>query len=104
MRKRNGMKPIYVGDVGDIQSLNTPRQLPEYEISDLDNMDIHELFALALECGIKVQQLIGINRCYENSNMLLLKGVLPQGFTLIEDTKYCNNCFCFFRVKSKVFI
>lgn len=99
---RNKMNAVYVGDVGEIFQLNPVREIPKFELEDLETMDIHQLFALALECGIKVQQLIGIEKCSEHWNMVLLKGVLPQGFTMIEDTKFCTNCYQMFRYKTKL--
>ena len=98
MAHRSGMKPVYVGDVGEITLRPVRKPIPNDV--DLDSLDIHELCAMALEAGVGLRDLIGINNCYDHVNMVLLgSNAMPQGFNIIEHTKYCRNCFQMFRLK-----
>lgn len=101
MARRSVMKPVYVGDVGDTTPVVTTLKKPKQSSEELDNMDIHQLFAVAIECGLPVQKLIGIEDCTDHYDKVLLIGAMPEGFTLVEDCVYCNSCFQLFRKKRK---
>ena len=98
MRKRNGMKPVYVGDIGEIV-IKTPISKPTRKL-DLENMSLRELFREALECGFDVRELIGVEGCDKHVGMVFLGGkTMPQGMNLVENCVYCKNCWQYFRDK-----
>ena len=98
MPKRNGMQPVYVGDVGEIWHKDERKQIPTDE--ELDSMDMHQLFAVLIDCGVKVYDIIGVKTCGEHYGMVLLgSNAMPAGYNLLEHTKYCKNCFQLFRLR-----
>jgi hypothetical protein len=100
MGTKRGMQLLYVGDVGTIVPKSTIHTIDD-DI-DLDSMSDRQLFNLALESGIPLKTLIGIDHCYEHTDMVFLGGkVLPTGFSYYENVKYCCNCFQMFRTRRK---
>lgn len=98
MSRRSKMPHVMVGDVGEITI--RPERKTIAENVDLDSMDLHELCALAIDCGIGLKELIGIDNCFEHVNMIFLgANDMPEGFNIIEHVKYCKNCFQMFRLK-----
>ena len=94
---RSGMKPVYVGDVGEIHLQSRMKELPDV---DYDSLELHELFAIAIDCNVDIKLFIGIRHCYMHQGMIAIGGrELPPGFNLIEHIKYCHNCYEMFRPK-----
>lgn len=96
---RSGMKPIYVGDIGEVFLQPVQKTLPDV---DYYSLDIHELFAIAIEANIDIKLFIGIDNCYEHEALGMVaigNRELPQGFNWIEHVKYCRNCYLMFRLR-----
>lgn len=101
MSRRSKMQPVYVGDIGEVWIIPERRPLPSDE--EIETLDLHQLVAVALECGVKLYDIIGIRSCGEHYNMVLLgANAMPQGFNLIEHCNFCKNCFQLFRLKKLV--
>lgn len=97
MSSRGGMKPVYIGDVGEIFTTPARRAIPSDE--EIDAMSDHDLFAVALECGVSLYDIIGINHCYEHIDMVFLgSNSMPSGYNLLDHTNWCRNCFQLFRL------
>jgi hypothetical protein len=98
--RNNGMKRIYIGDVGEIPAPYGYTQIsPDL---DIDSLTTREMFSLLLEAGVPLQKIIGIDNCYEHTNMVWLgANSLPSEMNLLEDVVYCRNCFQQYRRKHK---
>lgn len=96
--RRSGMLPVYIGDVGVIYAPQVFKPIPDDEY--LDKLTWRELFTVAVECGIKVQDLIGVNKCTDHYGMVYLPGtsIMPQGYNLAEHCSWCKSCFRMFRL------
>lgn len=96
---RNRIAPVMIGDVGEVFLQPVRKPLPDV---DYDSLDIHELFAIVIECNIDIKLFIGIDNCYEHESLGMVaigNRELPQGFNWIEHVKYCKNCYLLFRLK-----
>lgn len=95
------MKSLYVGDIGEIPQPYPYARVPDI---DLDGLTERQLFSLALEAGVKLKDIIGIDDCFmhnESTHVVLGANSLPSGFTYLEHVVYCRNCFVMYRKKRK---
>lgn len=98
---RSGMKPVYIGDVGQIVP-RTPKMGIPKEV-DISHLSFRDLCNLAVVCGFELRDIIGIKSCFEHQDKILLADrALPDGMNLFEHCVYCKNCFQFFRIKEIV--
>lgn len=101
MSRNGGMKPVYVGDVGNTHYVGRPKTIKQPPKLDYGSMSFRELFNMAIECGFDVRDLIGVKSCDDHNGMIFLGGKeMPQGMNLAEHCVYCNNCWRFFRQRS----
>ena len=89
---------VFVGDVGEIPVRKAPQGVPNLE--SLANLTFRELCNVAIECGVRVQDLIGVDVCYKHVGKILLRdNAMPKGFNLFDHCTYCRNCFQLFRLR-----
>ena len=98
MARRNGMQRVYIRDIGNIVPPTTRQPLPPG--IDLDKLTTRELFSLGVQCGISVQELIGVDSCNDHFTKYtkLAGNKLPDGYNWAEHVIYCNSCWEYFRL------
>lgn len=102
MGRRSGMQPVYVGDVGNIHPVRSQIDVDLLMSVDIDALEGPQILRLALQAGVDIRDLIGVNRCIQHYELVLLQDrKLPDGYNYLEDVTYCRNCFQYFRVKWK---
>jgi hypothetical protein len=94
---RKGIGKIFVGDVGVIVP---PVLHLEITMIDTSKMTYRELCAYALECGVDIRDIIGIDHCYLHVDMIYVGDKpLPRGFNMVEHCNWCRNCFQMYRIR-----
>lgn len=89
---------VYVGDIGDITVAAPLTPIP-LDI-DIDALTNRELFKLLLDHGVDVRLILGVDYCYQHVDMIYLGGLpMPEGYSLFENTRYCRNCWAWWRDK-----
>lgn len=98
--KRTSMARICVGDVG---VLSPPQEVtPIPPDLDMDTLSTRELMIVALNAGVKLKDLIGVDQCFMHVEYVELGAkALPEGYNLLEHCVWCRNCFVLFRIKRK---
>lgn len=95
---KSGMRPVYVGDVGNVTPRKPKGTIPAH--IDIDKLSFREMCSLAISVGFELRELIGIKTCGEHIGMVLLADrIMPEGMNLFEHCVYCRNCFQLFRIK-----
>ncbi len=97
MSRRNGMKLVYVGDVGVITPPTYVKPIPPDV--DIWKLELRELFNLGVKLGYPVTELLGVSHCWDHLDYVKLGGnKLPDGYNWAEHVIYCKNCWEYFRV------
>lgn len=97
---KSGMKPVYIGDVGDTTRLVQPKKsLPEG--IDFSKLTFRQMCNIAVAVGFDVRDIIGVSSCDKHYGMIEFPYTheFPEGMNLFDHCTYCKNCWKLFRKK-----